>query len=76
MKNYLQINKTSWNAEVDTHLQSDFYFVYEFLKDRTSLNSIELELLGDIKGNQSFTCSAISDRILFHCREWGASHRN
>lgn len=32
MKNYLQINKTSWNAKVDTHLQSDFYFVYEFFK--------------------------------------------
>lgn len=50
MKNYLQINKTSWNAKVDTHLKSDFYFVDEFLKGRTSLNSIELELLGDIKG--------------------------
>jgi ubiquinone/menaquinone biosynthesis C-methylase UbiE len=50
MKNYLQINKTSWNAKVDTHLQSDFYFVDEFLRGRTSLNSIELELLGDIKG--------------------------
>ncbi|WP_223607657.1 bifunctional 2-polyprenyl-6-hydroxyphenol methylase/3-demethylubiquinol 3-O-methyltransferase UbiG [Chryseobacterium sp. OSA05B] len=50
MENYLEINKNSWNAKVDPHLKSDFYFVDEFLKGRTSLNSIELELLGDIKG--------------------------
>ncbi len=49
MENYLDINKNSWNAKIDTHLKSDFYFVEEFLKGRTSLNSIELELLGDIK---------------------------
>ncbi|MEN4762047.1 class I SAM-dependent methyltransferase [Chryseobacterium sp. C39-AII1] len=50
MENYLEINKNSWNAKVEPHLKSDFYFVDEFLKGRTSLNSIELELLGDIKG--------------------------
>lgn len=49
MENYLEINKNSWNSKVDTHLKSDFYFVDEFLNGRTSLNSIELELLGDIK---------------------------
>ncbi|WP_374459001.1 class I SAM-dependent methyltransferase [Chryseobacterium taeanense] len=49
MENYLEINRNSWNAKVETHLKSDFYFVDEFLKGRTSLNSIELELLGDIK---------------------------
>lgn len=50
MENYLEINKNSWNAKVDTHLKSDFYFVDEFLKGRTSLNSIELELLENING--------------------------
>ncbi|MCJ8153967.1 class I SAM-dependent methyltransferase [Chryseobacterium sp. SSA4.19] len=50
MENYLDINKNSWNAKVDTHLKSDFYFVDEFVKGRTSLNSIELGLLGEIKG--------------------------
>ncbi|MCY0968206.1 class I SAM-dependent methyltransferase [Chryseobacterium wangxinyae] len=50
MKNYLEINKNSWNARVQPHLESDFYFVDEFVKGRTSLNSIELQLLGDIKG--------------------------
>ena len=49
MENYLEINRKLWNAKVDSHLKSDFYFVDEFLKGRTSLNSIELELLGDLK---------------------------
>ena len=50
MENYLEINRKSWNAKVEPHLKSDFYFVDEFLKGRTSLNSIELGLLGDVKG--------------------------
>lgn len=50
MENYLEINKNSWNAKVDPHLKSDFYFVEEFLQGRSSLNAIELALLGDIKG--------------------------
>lgn len=50
MENYLEINKNSWNAKVDPHLKSDFYFVDEFLQGRSSLNAIELDLLGDIKG--------------------------
>ena len=49
MENYLDINRKLWNAKVDSHLKSDFYFVDEFLKGRTSLNPIELALLGDIK---------------------------
>lgn len=52
MENYLDINRNSWNSKVETHLKSDFYFVDEFIKGRTSLNSIELELLGDIKDKE------------------------
>lgn len=50
MKNYLETNRNSWNAKVQTHLKSDFYFVEEFIKGKTSLNAIELDLLGDISG--------------------------
>ncbi len=46
--NYIEINKQSWNNRVDAHLQSGFYDVDGFLKGNTSLNPIELELLGDI----------------------------
>lgn len=49
MENYLDINRNSWNAKVDYHLKSDFYFVEEFIAGRTSLNEPELKLLGDIK---------------------------
>jgi SAM-dependent methyltransferase len=47
---YLAINKKSWNNRTETHLVSPFYDVEGFLKGRTSLNEIELNLLGDIRG--------------------------
>lgn len=46
---YLQKNKDSWNARTAYHLQSDFYDVPSFIKGKNSLNSIELELLGDVR---------------------------
>jgi len=49
MASYLDINRKLWNAKVESHLKSDFYFVDQFVKGRTSLNSIELDLLGHIK---------------------------
>lgn len=50
MENYLEINKKSWNAKVETHMKSDFYFIDEFLAGRNSLNAIELPLLGNLEG--------------------------
>ncbi len=47
---YLTINKQSWDKRTEVHLSSEFYDVVGFLKGNTSLNSIELKLLGDIKG--------------------------
>ncbi len=49
-KNYININRASWNNRVDTHLKSEFYNLDGFMKGDTSLNSIELNLLGDVKG--------------------------
>jgi ubiquinone/menaquinone biosynthesis C-methylase UbiE len=46
--NYLKINRKSWNNTVETHLKSDFYDLDNFLKGKTSLNSIDLEILGDV----------------------------
>jgi ubiquinone/menaquinone biosynthesis C-methylase UbiE len=48
--NYIEINKQSWNKKTAAHLASDFYDVEGFLNGNSSLNEIELELLGDIKG--------------------------
>ena len=51
-QNYIEINKLSWNKKTVSHLESDFYDVEGFLKGRSSLNEIELSLLGDIKGKR------------------------
>ncbi len=48
--NYLEINRQSWNTRTDIHLKSEFYDLDGFMNGKTSLNSIELELLGDVKG--------------------------
>lgn len=52
MDNYIEINKKSWNSRLEAHLNSDFYDMPSFLKGATSLNKIELDLLGDIKGKK------------------------
>ena len=49
-QNYIEINRQSWNKKTDIHLKSKFYDLEGFLKGKTSLNDIELDLLGDIKG--------------------------
>lgn len=49
-KNYIEINRQSWNNKTDAHLKSAFYDLDNFLKGKTSLNSIELDLLGDVTG--------------------------
>ena len=48
--NYIEINRESWNNRVDTHIKSAFYDQEAFLKGKSTLNDIELKLLGDIKG--------------------------
>jgi len=48
--NYTEINKKLWNNKTDFHINSEFYDNASFIKGRNSLKSIELELLGNIKG--------------------------
>lgn len=50
MKNYLQTNKQLWNNKTEVHVNSEFYDNENFIKGKSSLNPIELELLGDVKG--------------------------
>lgn len=47
---YKNINKSAWNKRADLHFTSAFYDVDNFLKGKSSLNTIELELLGDVGG--------------------------
>ncbi len=48
--NYIAINRQSWNNRTDAHLKSEFYDVAGFINGKTSLNDIELVLLGDVSG--------------------------
>jgi SAM-dependent methyltransferase len=49
-ENYLEINRKSWNNRTETHLKSEFYDLENFINGKSSLNSIELDLLGDLSG--------------------------
>lgn len=51
-EDYLKVNRDAWNKKVDPHIKSTFYAQEEFLKGESSLNSIELDLLGDVKGKR------------------------
>lgn len=64
--NYFEANRQLWDQKTDAHVISEFYAVDAFKQGASSLNAIELDLLGDVRENPSFTCSAISGRI--RCR--------
>ena len=49
IKKYLQWNKKAWNTRTPTHIASKFYNQNKFLSGNTTLNTIELDSLGDIK---------------------------
>lgn len=49
---YVTINRASWNNRTESHLKSEFYDLDGFLKGKTSLNDIEINLLGEIKGKK------------------------
>ncbi|WP_396194069.1 class I SAM-dependent methyltransferase [Flavobacterium sp.] len=49
---YLNTNKATWNDKVDVHMASDFYDMEGFLKGKSTLNEIELNVLGDVSGKK------------------------
>lgn len=48
--NYLDVNKETWDKRTKIHIKSEFYDVESFVKGQSSLNSIELNQLGDVQG--------------------------
>ncbi len=46
----LAANKAVWNKRTDAHIASEFYDVQKFREGKSSLNPIELNLLGNVKG--------------------------
>jgi SAM-dependent methyltransferase len=49
-QSYFEENKKSWNKRTAVHRDSAFYDLASFKKGKSSLNKIELEELGDVKG--------------------------
>ncbi len=52
MKDYLAINRKLWNDRTKVHWDSKFYDVKSFIAGKDSLNSIEVALLGNLKGKK------------------------
>ena len=50
MEKYIEVNKSLWNGKTEIHVKSDFYDVESFKKGKSSLNYLELDALGDVKG--------------------------
>lgn len=46
---YLKNNNAFWNAITDLHQKSEFYAVDWFIASLSSLNTIEVDLLGDVR---------------------------
>lgn len=49
---YLEANRALWNQRVSFHRDSALYGVEEWKRGEDSLNWIELELLGDVRGKE------------------------
>lgn len=52
VSDYININKQAWNNKTDVHIESEFYDMKGFLEGKSTLNTIELELLGDVSGKK------------------------
>ncbi len=46
---YVQANRDLWNQRTAIHVQSEFYDLEGFLAGQSSLNPLELELLGEVQ---------------------------
>jgi 2-polyprenyl-3-methyl-5-hydroxy-6-metoxy-1,4-benzoquinol methylase len=49
---FFEANKSLWNEKTKFHEDSDFYDMPSFLDGKNSLQTIELEALGDIRGKK------------------------
>lgn len=47
---YFETNKHTWNQKAEVHYRSDMYQIEAFRAGKTSLNSYELNALGDVAG--------------------------
>ncbi len=48
----IESNQKLWDSKVASHFKSEFYRMNDFINGWNSLNSIEQDLLGDVKGKK------------------------
>jgi len=68
-----ETNKNTWEQKVAIHAASDFYFLEEFKKGRSSLNKYELEALGDVSGKSLLHLQCHFGQDTLHWSRMGAS---
>lgn len=49
---YIDVNRRLWNEKTQHHVSSGFYDNEAFIAGKSSLNDVELVLLGDVKGKE------------------------
>ncbi|WP_162128513.1 class I SAM-dependent methyltransferase [Flavobacterium phycosphaerae] len=64
---YININKQTWNEKTDVHIASEFYDMEGFMNGKSTLNEIELSLLGEVAGKKilHLQCHFGQDTISF-----------
>ncbi len=72
-QNYLEINRQSWNQRTDIHVNSEFYDLENFIKGKSSLNYVEINLLGDISGKSVLHLQCHFGQDSFSLERKGAS---
>ncbi len=50
MKDFIKANRELWDAKVGVHKKSEFYDIEGFLKGNSTLDSIEVEEIGEVVG--------------------------
>lgn len=50
MTDYIEVNKAAWDKRTAIHMASKFYDVEAFIQGKSSLNDIELDEVGSVKG--------------------------
>ena len=49
---YIDINRSAWDARIETHLQSNFYDLECFKQGKNSIPDLDKSLLGNVRGKK------------------------
>jgi hypothetical protein len=61
--NYLNINKEAWDNRTKVHVGSKFYDIEAFKGGRSSLNTVELEQVINVKGKKLWNPSNRGNKL-------------